>query len=169
MKHTTAAQREPQPVRTWKQRIALWLPAAGLLVLLVAVAGGAAGWFNRETDTRAATPPAGASVAKIPEEARGRLQGRWLRPDGGYVMTIKSVDPDGKVEATYANPRPIHVASAQAAQADGKTTLRVELRDTNYPGNYYTLAYDPAQDQLVGVYHHLGNDQDFEVNFTRMR
>ena len=169
MKHTSTAQRESRPARSWKQRVTLWLSAAGLLVLLVAVVGGAAGWFNRDPGTRASTPQAGASAAKIPDEARNQLQGRWLRPDGGYLMTIKSVDPDGKMEATYANPRPIHVASAQAAHADGKTTLRVELRDTNYPGNYYTLSYDPAQDQLLGVYHHLGNGQDFEVNFTRMR
>ena len=169
MKHKDHGQHESRPARFWKQRVALWLPAAGLLVLLAAVAAGAAGWFNRDPGTRASAPSASATAAKLPEEARTRLQGRWLRADGGYVMTIKSVDPDGKVEATYANPRPIHVASAQAAHADGKTTLRVELRDTNYPGNYYTLAYDPALDQLLGVYHHLGVGQDFEVNFTRMR
>ena len=36
-----------------------------------------------------------------------RLVGRWLRPDGGYILDIKEIQPDGKVVAVYLNPRPI--------------------------------------------------------------
>jgi len=41
------------------------------------------------------------------------LKGRWLRPDGGYIIEIRGVDPSGKIDAVYLNPRPINVARAQ--------------------------------------------------------
>jgi hypothetical protein len=44
----------------------------------------------------------------------------------------------------------------------------VELRDRLYPGSYYTLTYDPREDRLSGVYHHLGINQEFDVVFTRI-
>ena len=46
--------------------------------------------------------------------------------------------------------------------------VMVELRDRLYPGSYYTLTYDPSEDQLSGVYHHLGVHQDFDVVFMRV-
>ena len=50
----------------------------------------------------------------------GRLKGRWLRPDGGYVLEIRSVDAGSTIEAVYLNPRPITVARAEATR-DGST------------------------------------------------
>ena len=46
------------------------------------------------------------------------LAGRWLRPDsdGQYVVEVKSVDASGKMDASYSNPRPIHVSQANASQ-----------------------------------------------------
>ena len=32
-----------------------------------------------------------------------RLQGRWRRPDGGYVIEIKEIDASGKMDAGYFN------------------------------------------------------------------
>lgn len=101
-------------------------------------------------------------------DPRSRLVGRWLRPDGGYILTVEGVGLDGKVTATYKNPNPIHVSRAEAVSKEGQTLLMVELRDRGYPGNYYTLRYDPAHDQLTGVYNHLGIGQTFDVNFTRL-
>jgi hypothetical protein len=48
--------------------------------------------------------------------------------DGGYLITIKSVDATGKLDATYANPGPLPFAKAEATR-DGKTIkLFFELR-----------------------------------------
>jgi hypothetical protein len=49
-----------------------------------------------------------------------KLNGRWLRPDGGYVLDIRSVDASGKIDAVYLNPKPINIAKAEASR-DGST------------------------------------------------
>jgi hypothetical protein len=95
------------------------------------------------------------------------LVGRWVRASGGYVLDIQNVQSDGKLELAYLNPRPINVSKAQADTEAGRINLFVELRDTHYPGNYYTLTYDSQNDRLVGVYHHLGIGRDMDVLFSR--
>ncbi len=125
--------------------------AAGIVLAVAAVVGlGLWTWFAPEPDFE-------------------KLKGKWLRPDGGYILDIKSVGSDGKVEMTYLNPNLIHVSKAQASMKAGKLELFIELTDTGYPGNYYTLTYDAGKDQLVGVYYHLGIQQQFEVYFERMK
>jgi hypothetical protein len=151
------------------RRVPVWLPGALLLLVLGGIGLGV--WAMGRTSDRgrdAAVAAGPASRPAISAEARQRLVGRWLRPDGGYVMTIKGIGEDGKVDAAYANPGPINVAKARASQEAGKTALYVELRDRNYPGSYYTLNYEAGEDQLVGVYHHLGLNQTFDVNFVRI-
>ena len=97
------------------------------------------------------------------------LQGRWQRPDGGYVLEIKSIDADGKMAAAYFNPRPINVSQAEAA-LDGTTAkVFIELRDVNYPGATYHLTYDAEKDQLRGVYFQPALQQKFDVFFVRMK
>ena len=113
-------------------------------------------------------PPAAAAEDALPETERQKLVGRWQRADADYVLQIKQVAADGQIDAAYLNPRPIHVSKAQATSESGKTTIMVELRDRLYPGSYYTLSYDPRDDRLSGVYHHLGVHQDFDVVFTRI-
>jgi hypothetical protein len=97
------------------------------------------------------------------------LKGKWLRPDGGYVLEIKQVAKDGKIDAAYLNPKPINVSKADASLEADKIKVFVELRDRLYPGNYYKLTYDAGKDQLVGVYYHLGIQQQFDVIFVRMK
>jgi hypothetical protein len=97
------------------------------------------------------------------------LEGRWLRPDGGYVIQIRSVDSSGKMDAGYFNPRAINVSKAQATKESGKIKVLVELSDVGYPGSTYTLTYDAKQDVLVGVYHQAVMKQNFDVYFTRMK
>ena len=99
----------------------------------------------------------GAAAGALLRDAKGgfdALNGRWLRPDGGYVLQIRSVDASGKIDAVYLNPKPINIAKAKAdATRDGSTLkVLVELRAPNYPGSTYTLSYDPQQDQLKGIY-----------------
>jgi hypothetical protein len=107
-------------------------------------------------------------------EAKGKtgfdvLKGRWVRPDGGYVIQIRNVDGTGKIDAGYLNPRPINVSKAQATKESGKIKVFVELSDVGYPGSTYTLTYDAKQDVLVGVYHQAVMKQDFDVYFTRIK
>ena len=97
------------------------------------------------------------------------LKGRWLRPDGGYIIQIRSVDSSGKMDAGYFNPRPINVFTAQATRESGKIKIFVELRDKGYPGSTYALTYNAEQDVLVGVYHQAVIQQNFDVYFTRMK
>jgi len=150
------------------------------LRLLIGIAVLAAGliWWN---NSRRADVPVGnvAGVApgtKAPAVAAApvpaalqRLKGRWLRPDGGYVVEIRNVETDGKLDVTYSNPRSIHVAKADAAQEGALTKVFIELRDVGYPGCTYNLTYDAANDQLAGIYFQAALQQQFEVIFERMK
>jgi hypothetical protein len=103
-----------------------------------------------------------------PETADYRpLIGQWVRPDGGYVLEIRSIDPDGKIEMVYLNPRQINVSRVTVSMKAGKIELFIELRDRGYPGSYYTLTFDSKTNRLIGVYHHLGLNQNFDVYFVR--
>lgn len=144
-----------------------------MLLLILAVITGAAFWVFHGEETRAqSTVPAmpQESVA-APEVKAGfdSLKGRWLRPDGGYVIEIREIDNDGKMVAAYFNPRPINVSRAEASQEGTTTTVFIELRDTNYPGATYTLAYEPQSDQLKGIYFQPALQQSFDVVFVRMK
>ena len=96
-----------------------------------------------------------------------RLVGRWLRPDGGYILEIRSISSEGVVDATYLNPRPIRVARAEASRMGDGMTLFVELRDVNYPGSTYRLLYDRGRDMLAGSYFQALQQQTFDVEFVR--
>jgi len=98
-----------------------------------------------------------------------KLAGRWVRPDGGYVLELKDPSSNGKIKAAYYNPRPINVSKAEWQSKDGYSSVFVELRDTNYPGSTYTLAYNPATDSLVGIYFQAALQQQFEVKFERQK
>ena len=97
------------------------------------------------------------------------LKGRWRRPDGGYVLEIRSVDGGGKIDGSYFNPNPINIAKAEAIREGATLKVFVELRAPNYPGSTYTLAYDKEQDQLKGIYFQAVEQQRFEVNFVRIK
>jgi Holliday junction resolvase-like predicted endonuclease len=111
----------------------------------------------------ATTPAASAPVGTGFE----KLAARWLREDGGYILEIRSVSPEGKADAAYYNPRPINVAKAEAFVEGGVLTVFVELRAPNYPGSTYRLVYDASRDQLVGTYFQAMQGQTFDVSFVR--
>ncbi len=104
----------------------------------------------------AATPPVFA-----------KLKGRWLRPDGGYVVEVRDVTPEGKLDAAYFNPRAIHVSRAEATAQGSGCKVFIELQDVNYPGCVYTLVYEPATDRMTGIYYQAALDQSFDVEFVR--
>ena len=97
------------------------------------------------------------------------LVGRWQRTDGGYVIEIRSIEPDGKIKADYFNPRPIDVSRAQASMDKNHIKVEVELRDVGYPGSTYTLIYSPDKVTLFGYYYHAASGQRFDVLFVRMK
>ena len=97
------------------------------------------------------------------------LVSRWQRTDGGYVIEIRSIEPDGKIKAGYFNPRPINVSRAQAAMYKDHIKVEVELRDVGYPGSTYTLVYALEKDTLFGYYYHAASGQRFDVLFVRMK
>lgn len=99
----------------------------------------------------------------------GALKGRWLRPDGGYILSVKDIDAGGKMDVAYYNPRPINVSKAQATREGTALKVFVELRDTGYPGSTYTLIYDPKTDRLGGVYYQAAIGQRFDVVFVRSK
>ena len=97
------------------------------------------------------------------------LEGRWVRPDGGYILELRDIKKDGSVSAAYYNPRPINVFSAKWSQREGKINLFVELRDVNYPGSKYILKYDPESDRLKGTYFQAVEKQTFNIEFVRAK
>ena len=97
------------------------------------------------------------------------LVGRWVRPDGGYVISIKAVDAGGKLDASYANPSQLPFYTAEATRAGSELKLFFELRAGGYNGSTYTLKYDAASDQLKGVYYQAVARQKFEVVFIRAK
>lgn len=115
----------------------------------------------------AATTPDTAPAAR--QADFGVLVGRWVRPDGGYMVTVKSVDAGGTLDAAYANPTPLPFAKAEASRDGNTINVFLELRAGGYDGSTYTLTYDPARDVLEGVYYQAVARQRFDVRFSRLR
>jgi hypothetical protein len=113
-----------------------------------------------------AAPPAAANEQQAKFDA---LPGRWVRVEGGYVISIKAVGADGRLDAEYANPRPLPFATALATSEGGVLKLLFELRAGGYGGSTYTLVYDAASDRLLGVYDQVVVHQKFNVVFVRAR
>ena len=113
-------------------------------------------------------PPATTSTGPPSvESAFDRLPGRWVRLQGGYVITIRAVDTDGKLDASYANPKPLPFHVAVASRNANTLKLLFELRAGGYNGSTYTLSYDAANDRLTGVYDQVVVKQKFDVVFVR--
>lgn len=104
----------------------------------------------------------------VPADAK-KLIGKWLRSDADYVIEVKKIDKNGKLEAAYYNPRSINVLRAEFAQKEGALKVVVELSDVGYPGSTYTLTYDQKNDILVGYYYHAGTNDTFDVMFSRKK
>jgi hypothetical protein len=110
-----------------------------------------------------------ATVSFAVDQGFEKLEGRWRRADGGYVLDIRKVRPDGALDAAYLNPRPINVSKARATRDGATVRVFVELRAPNYPGSTYTLTYDSKRDELYGVYYQAVEGRSFDVVFARMK
>ncbi len=98
-----------------------------------------------------------------------KLEGRWVRPDGGYILDLRDFKKDGSVTAFYFNPGPIKVFTATWDRKEGKINLFVELRDVNYPGSKYNLEYDPGSDRFKGTYFQAVEKRTFSIEFVRTK
>ena len=96
-----------------------------------------------------------------------KLTGRWLRPDGGYVIEILNVHEQGTLEAKYLNPMPINIARAEWKVEDNRLKIFIKFDDINYPGSTYTLDYFPDRDILIGAYFQAVQQQSYYVEFIR--
>jgi hypothetical protein len=140
-----------------------------LIVAALAVIGGGAvaGFLLLRGHGPAEAPPPAVQEAE-PGAGLTGLEGRWQRPDGGYILEIRKVYPNGVADAAYFNPNPIRVAKATATGDPSSATVFVELQDVNYPGSTYTLTYDPRRDVLEGIYYQAMLAQSFDVVFVRL-
>ena len=133
------------------------IPLIATLILLLA-------WVVLPCATSAEN---GKDKPKLPQTGYGRLEGKWLRPDGGYVLELRDVQSDGTLKAAYFNPRPINVGTAEWRRTDDRIQVFVELQDVNYPGSTYMLVYDPEHDRLLGYYYQAVAKETFDVVFVR--
>lgn len=115
------------------------------------------------TSSKTAPPPPPSAAAVAPE----KLIGRWVRPDGGYVVEITAVTPDGRLQAGYFNPSPINVSLAEWTREGDAIRVLVELRAPNYPGSTYKLLLRPGEDRLTGQYYQAATGQTFDIEFVR--
>ncbi len=148
--------------------------AASVLVLLLAGCGAdsapSQSDSSAESRSNTITPPAPASApAAVIKPEFLKLVGKWLRPDGGYVLELKAVTADGVFQAGYFNPNPINVSKARALQDGTTTKVFVELRDVNYPGCTYSLTYDTKTDQLYGQYFQASMQETYDITFERLK
>jgi len=97
------------------------------------------------------------------------LKGAWVRPDGGYVIAIKSVGANGQLDAMYFNPGALPFAQARALRQGPALRVHFELQAGGYAGSIYELTYDPASDQLKGSFYQAVARQRFDVYFVRRR
>jgi len=143
----------------WKEGLCALPLVAGLALLAYA-------WSP--ASTREPAPATAASVAVAAKPAASACVGVWRRLDGDYTLAIQSVREDGVVEATYHNPKAVHVARA-TLQRTPTASLEIELRDTGYDGNRYMLHHDAANDRLTGTYFQPAVQRTYQVQFARIR
>lgn len=150
------AARGPSP-----KRIAL---VVGALAAILALAWAAWPPSSSRGPQAAAAIPGAAAPAEF-----AALVGNWVRPDGGYELSVSGVGKDGTATVTYFNPKPIRVARAEARREGERVLLFVRFDDANYPGSTYTLAYDPSNDTLRGDYFQAVQGAHYDVYFERRR
>jgi len=151
-----------------KAKRAWW--TAGIVIILAGI--GVILFQKRDApQKKEASTPAQPPTAQPSQSNRDFLIGNWARTDsnGGYTIEIKSAAADGKLDASYFNPNPIHVARAEWQEKNGSLVVFVELRDVNYPGSTYTLNFLPAENRMTGVYFQAVEGVNFDVAFTRVR
>jgi uncharacterized protein (DUF2147 family) len=153
-----------------KQFPILWVSLLIVVAVVAVILVAANLWFTGQGQTSRADATASKAPASATSNNAGgfeNLIGRWRRPDGGYIIAIRGIGADGRMDAAYLNPRSINVAQAKVSWKKNRQEVFIELRDTGYPGSTYTLDYNSSQDVLSGIYFQAALNQSFEVVFVR--
>ena len=95
------------------------------------------------------------------------FKGKWGRTDGPYVIQIGDIDPEGKIDVKYLNPKEINISEVNVSVQKGLLKLFIKLQDEGYPGSTYTLYYYKEKDALAGFYYQAAIKETFEVIFLR--
>ncbi len=152
--------------RVHSRRYTLLLAAFAALGVLAAAFWAGVGRTSPPAEPGKENSPQAPAAAKVDLQ---RLVGNWVRSDGGYVLSIRRIAANGRVEAAYLNPRPINVSRAEASAAGETAKLFIELRDAGYPGSTYELIYDSRSDRLAGIYFQAAIGQRYDVVFIRKK
>lgn len=107
------------------------------------------------------------SIKETTKVSSDTLLGRWLRPDGNYIIQINTINEDKKIEAQYFNPKPINIARAEIIP-DDNLHIFIEFNDKGYEGSSYDLIYDPVNDALIGKYFQATYGQTYQIGFIRL-
>lgn len=110
-----------------------------------------------------------SSVNTLPALFEQKLIGKWIRSDGGYTIEVFTAIKDGKLDAGYFNPNPIHVDKAEWKISENILYMRVILKDINYPGSTYVLRYNPDNETLAGNYFQAVEKTNYDVIFTKKK
>lgn len=153
---TTAASKDTGGVTT----AAAQPPAEAKTSATVSTGGAGA---SQTTPTAVVASAQDAAASALVAKAKGR----WIRPDGGYLLTIGSVGADGRADVGYFNPNPVNVAWGTVKSEGGQVKIQVELRDRNYPGCLYKLTYVPEKEQLAGTYFQAQMQETYDIVFVR--
>jgi hypothetical protein len=140
---------------------------AAIVVVAVAAIASWALWRPRPLDSPAPSAGATATAPSPTSPAFAPLIGNWVRPDGGYVLSVSGIAADGTATVAYFNPRPIRVGRAEARREEAGLGLFVEFDDRDYPGSKYTLTYDGRNDVLRGIYYQAVQRASYDVAFVR--
>lgn len=98
-----------------------------------------------------------------------KIEGTWLRPDGGDRLVIGDIDKEGRAHGEYYNPRPINVTWTRVRTEDGEVKIDLELLENNSSGSRYKLAYSPSGDRLVGTYFQGQLQEKQDIEFVRQK
>ncbi len=114
-------------------------------------------------------PPAYADgdVTSVLIPDLGVIAGEWQRTDGGYLIKVDNIKPDGQAKVEYFNPRPIHVEQAAISREKGLIKLFIKFEDKGYEGSTYTLFYYQEKDAMAGFYYQAAMNRTYEVIFMR--
>jgi hypothetical protein len=153
------------------QRFTVWFIISAVIVLAIVAVIARGLWFKSGNVEAPSSRVTGSEIALAiqPKADFQTLLGKWQRPDGGYIIEVRKVESDGKMDASYFNPSPINVSKAEASQDGGTIRVFIELRDVNYPGSTYHLTYDPGNDCLKGNYFQAALKENFDVYFVRLK
>jgi len=145
-------------MNNWKNIAFITLVASALTLITTSC--------NKEGAADKAEPKKVASTQLIAEFET--VKGKWLRPDGGYVIEIKELLADNQLTVGYFNPNPINIGESKIYKENSFIKVFVKMQDKNYPGSTYTLIYDKESDQLRGTYFQAVQGLEYQIGFTRM-